>query len=319
MPPAKVPPLRSVVVVTVATWVVACSGGQAGEGTASPPAPPTGPPTAEELGAATYSGFESTGQTVTLANGVWEGTPFVEGGASRPTVTLLRGSRVAGDVDGDDEDEAIVLLAENSGGSGTLLHVAVMDRTGARVVNTATRVLGDRVQVRELAVEDGGLRIDVVRTGARDPACCPGELATYRWIVAGSDLVDREPDEVTGRMSLAMLAGQQWRLRRFDRETPVADDVEVTLRYEDGRLQGSAGCNLYSAAAVDTTEGPAGGILIGPPVSQQRACDAQSMAAEERYLRLLAGTVRFGFGAGRLLLHYPGGAMSFVRDAAGPG
>jgi len=319
MRPAKVPPLRSMLVVALATWFVACGGGQPGGDIASPPSPPTGPPTAEELASATYSGFESTGQPVTLANGVWEGTPFVEGGASRPTVTLLRGSRVAGDVDGDGEDEAIVLLAENSGGSGTLLHVAVMDRTGAGVANLATRVLGDRVQVRELAVEDGGLRIDVVRTGARDPACCPGELATYRWIVAGPGLPDRQPDEVTGRMSLAMLAGQHWRLRRFDRESPVADDVEVTLRYEDGRLQGSAGCNLYSAAAVDRMEGPAGGILIGPPVSQQRACDARSMAVEERYLRLLAGTVRFGFGAGRLLLHYPGGAMSFVRGAAGPG
>jgi len=319
MSPAKRMPLRSVLAVALATWVAACGGERAGGDTEAPPSPPTGPPTAEELGAATYSGFESTDQPVTLANGVWEGTPFVDGGASRPTVTLLRGSRVAGDVDGDHEDEAIVLLAENSGGSGTLLHVAVMDRTGAGIVNTATRVLGDRVQVRELAVEDGGLRIDVVRTGARDPACCPGELATYRWLVSGPDLTDRQPDEVTGRMSLAMLAGQQWRLRRFDRETPVADDVEVTLRYADGRLQGSAGCNQYSAAAVDTTEGPAGGILIGPPVSQQRACDAQSMAVEERYLHLLAGTVRFGFGAGRLLLHYPGGAMSFVRGTAGPG
>jgi heat shock protein HslJ len=319
MRPGKGHRLRSVLVVALTTSVSACGGGQTGSDTTPSSAPPTGPPTAEELGAATYSGFESTAQPVALANGVWEGTPFVEGGASRPVVTLLRGSRVTGDVDGDGEDEAIVLLAENSGGSGTLLHIAVVDREGPEVVNTATRVLGDRVQVRDLAVEDGGLRIDVVRTGPRDPACCPGELATYRWLVAGSGLVDGQPEEVTGRMSLAMLAGQRWRLRRFDRETPVAGSVEVTLRYEDGRLRGSAGCNPYAAASVDRTEGPAGGILIGPPTSRRRTCDAQTMAVEERYLHLLAGTVKFSFGAGRLLLHYPGGAMAFVRDARGPG
>lgn len=316
MPAAETRLLRPVSALALTAWLIACGGGQARGGAA--PAPPTGPPTAEELGAAAYTGFESTAQPVRLANGLWEGPPFVEGGASRPTVTLLRGSRVTGDVDGDGADEAIVLLAESAGGSGTLLHVAVVDRVGSEPINTATRVLGDRVQVRELAVEDGGLRLDVVRAGPGDPACCPGELATYRWGAARPGLVDREPDEVTGRLSLATLADQHWRLRRFDRDTPVADAVEVTLRFEDGRLQGSAGCNLYSAAAVDRTEGPAGGIVIGPPVSERRTCDAQTMTVEERYLHLLAGTVKFSFGAGRLLFHYPGGAMSFVRVAPDP-
>ncbi len=319
MPAAETRLLRPVLAPVLAMWLIGCGGGQARGGTVPAPAPPAGPPTAEELGAAAYSGFESTAQRVTLSNGLWEGPPFVEGGASRPTITLLRGSRVTGDIDGDGEDEAIVLLAESAGGSGTLLHVAAVDRVGSEAVNTATRVLGDRVQVRELAVEDGGLRLDVVRAGPGDPACCPGELATYRWLVTSRGIVDREPDEVTGRMSLAMLVGQRWRLRRFDRDTPVADPAEVTLRYEEGRLQGTAGCNLYSAAAVDRTEGPAGGIVIGPPVSERRACDAQSMAVEERFLQLLAGTVKFGFGAGRLLLYYPGGAMSFVRVAPDPG
>lgn len=303
--------------LTAAAWLAiglaACSADRRGS-EAAPAAPPSGPPTAAELAGATYGGLDVTTGPVTLVNGSWEGAAFVEGGASRPTVTLLRGSRVAGDLDADGEEEAVVLLAESYGGSGTLLQLAVMDRVDGAVVNAATRVLGDRVQVRDLAIEQGLIRIDVVRTGPGDPACCPGELAVYRWGERGQRLVDQEPEEVVGRLSLGVLEGEEWRLTRFDRDTPAPESPAVTLRYADGRFQGSAGCAAYSAPAVDRTEGPAGGVMVGPPAAAlPQRCDEQAAAVEERFLRLLGSTIKFSFGAGRLLLHHATGTMSFAR------
>ncbi|NNK99209.1 MAG: META domain-containing protein [Xanthomonadales bacterium] len=43
--------------------------------------------TLEDLKNATYTGIEA--QPVTLSGGRWEGSPHVEGGASRPTVGLM--------------------------------------------------------------------------------------------------------------------------------------------------------------------------------------------------------------------------------------
>lgn len=301
----------------LALGLVACSGNGAGADRDVAPVVPSGPPSAAELAVATYSGPEAAA-TVTLANGRWQGPPFVEGGASRPTVTLLRGSRVTGDLDGDAVDEAVVLLAESSGGSGTLLHLAVMDRIDGGVVNVGSRVLGDRVQVRSLAVQDGTIRLEVVRTGPGDPACCPGELATYHWKLGDTGLDDRHPEEVTGRLSLAVLEGDEWRLVRFDRDSPAPDSPAVTLRYGDGRFTGSAGCSRYSVSVVDRTSGPAGGVATGPPVTERRSCDAPATVVEERFLRLLGSTIRFGFGAGRLLLYHATGAMSWERSAAPP-
>lgn len=48
---------------------------------------------------------------VTLRDGVYEGEPFVPGGASRPRVELLDMLPVLHDLDGDGIDDAAVLLA----------------------------------------------------------------------------------------------------------------------------------------------------------------------------------------------------------------
>ena len=73
-------------------------------------------PTAFELAHATYSGIMD--EPVTLTGGRWEGEPFVEGGASRPTVGLVDHFILTGDLDGDGLDEAVTFLWESSGGSG---------------------------------------------------------------------------------------------------------------------------------------------------------------------------------------------------------
>jgi len=71
-------------------------------------------PTLEELKNATYNGFKGHHGPVTLADGRWEGKPYVEGGASRPEVYFVRDFRLIGDVNGDGTDEAVVLLGESA-------------------------------------------------------------------------------------------------------------------------------------------------------------------------------------------------------------
>jgi hypothetical protein len=138
-------------------------------------------PTLEELKNATYNGFKGHHGPVTLADGRWEGKPYVEGGASRPEVYFVRDFRLIGDVNGDGTDEAVVLLGESSGGTGQNIYLAVVDRKNGKLENVASTLVGDRIQIREARIEEGRIFLDLLQAGPGDAACCPGELATRGW------------------------------------------------------------------------------------------------------------------------------------------
>ncbi len=97
-------------------------------------------PTLEELANATYKGVYD--EPIKLEDGVYEGAPFVEGGASRPRVELVRAVRMTGDLNGDGHEESVVFLSENSGGSGVQLYVAVVGRTDGAITNLGTAIVG---------------------------------------------------------------------------------------------------------------------------------------------------------------------------------
>ena len=114
------------------------------------------PLTEDALRNAEYQGIYQ--EAVRLTDGKYEGEPFVEGGASRPTVTFADACAF-GDLDGDGVDDAVVVLVESSGGSGSFLYLAaVLNRDGSPE-NVATQSLGDRGQVQKLSIESGQMVI----------------------------------------------------------------------------------------------------------------------------------------------------------------
>ena len=219
-------------------------------------------------------------------------------------------------VDPDLAEETVVLLSSSSGGSGVRSSVAVVGHRHGQPENLATRLLGDRVQLRSMRIDGGKLSIDVVRAGPDDPACCPGELATYSWRLAMKRLEDDRPPTVTGRLSAGVLAGTEWVLRSFayGDEAPAAP--VVTLAFAEAQLGGKAGCNGYFAAFADMPDAGAGALRLGPVGATQMMCPDGAMAVEDRYLRQLGSVSGFGFMNGRLMLSYPDGVMLF--DRTGP-
>jgi hypothetical protein len=123
------------------------------------------------LGNATYRGILD--EPVTLAGGTYVGEPFTEGGASRPRVSLLPELVAYGDLNGDGRNEAVVLLASDSGGSGTFLYLAAVEARDGAPSNLATTLLGDRVQVKAITIDGGRILVDSLSHAADDPACCP--------------------------------------------------------------------------------------------------------------------------------------------------
>ena len=269
-----------------------------------------GAPTLEELKSATYAGLQDLAGPVTLKGGRWEGEPVEPGAASRPSVVLAPSFRLAGDLDGDGVEEAVVVLAQSSGGSGTFDSLAVVKRTPEGLRNVATAALGDRVAIRSARVEGGKLLVSVVRAGEKDAKCCPGELADLRWTLGGGKLNPVATAGVTGRLSLDTVAGTEWVLRAWDLEEPAPAEPEVTLAYMDGRLAGTNGCNRYTAGAKGGAS--PGDLTVGPAAGTRMACPEPQSAVETRYLGQLGGAKKFGFLLGRL-------AVSYEKDGGGFG
>jgi len=274
-------------------------------------------PTIEELLSATYVGLEGD-SAITLADGQWEGAPFVEGSAVRPQVNLIRRYRLTGDLDNDGDDEAVVFLSQGLGGSGEFMYIAVVDRVGDAVKNVATAALGDQVQVREASIVKGRLLLDVVQVGAPDARCCPGDWLTRTWTLGPKGLAEVPSRAKVKRLGPDALGGATWILRSWDLEEPLQDSVEVTLTLDGKVLTGDAGCNRYVAPwkAGDLP----GEIRLGPIQSTLAACPEPGQSVEKRYLDLIDRARKFAFVATDLFVTWEkGGAygtMIFTRRAA---
>lgn len=280
----------------VLTVLAGCSQSATGGG-------PAWTPTVDELKNLTYSGV--TEEPVTLSSGKWEGKPPVEGSSSRPSVNFVGDFVVTGDLDGQGGEEAVVLLGSNSGGTGEYIFLAVVGDRDGKPVNLATEKLGDRVQVVKAEVFAGDparLEVLVLQSGPDDAACCPGELVTRAWTLGSEGLEALNVIAVVRRLSLDILAGQEWVLRAWDRDEPALAEPEVTLTYADGRFSGNNGCNNYFAGAEDG-DSP-GELTIGMVGATKMFCPDPAGAIELRFEQLLGSVTRYGFMAGQLMLAY---------------
>jgi heat shock protein HslJ len=251
---------------------------------------------------------------IPLKDGVYEGEPFVPGGASRPRVELLDMPPLLHDIDGDGADDAAVLLSDRSGGSGVFTWLAVVSCRDGRAVNIGTIGLGDRVMVRSIAGQEGAITVEIVAAGPGEPLCCPTQKVRNRYRLRDGSLL-LASSEAQGTLSLADVEGIPWRLSRLGRNERVPEDVKVTAVFGDGKVSGSGGCNRYSAGVVET--GPLE-FSIGPAASTRMACPDPAGGFEDRYFSALQAANRFGFLLGNLVLHYGRGeareTMIFERE-----
>ncbi len=253
-------------------------------------------PTVAELANATYAGVFD--EPVTLKDGRWEGSPFVEGGASRPSAGLVEDFVLTGDVDGDGRDDAVVLLWESSGGSGTRTYLAAMGRTGGAVVNLATALVGDRVQVKTGFITDGLITLDLIQAGPGEAACCPTQKALAGWRLIDGGLTPTE-SVVTGTLSLEDLQGPEWRLAAIGWDDPVEEEPGAVISFDGDKVTGNGGCNGYFGTVSSDAPGQLRFSAMG---TTMMACPDPVMELERRYLRTLAGGSSYGFVAGRLVI-----------------
>jgi heat shock protein HslJ len=138
------------------------------------------------------SGFTVTGRAP-LSNGEYrEAAP--QGSASATVVKLVE--PVAYGELPDGQVAAAVVLATETGGSGTFYELAlVVDLNGAPL-NIASIFLGDRIKLNALKIENGQVLVDMVKQGPDDAMCCPTLHVLQKYTLQGAELALVTSEEI---------------------------------------------------------------------------------------------------------------------------
>ena len=260
-------------------------------------------PTLKEIKNASYSGIEGLKGSVKLVDGKWKGRPYKKGSASRPVISLIGDFRITGDLDGDGTDDAVVLLNYAPGGTGQLLHLALMARKKGKIQNLATALIGDRVQIRDVRIEQKRIFVDVIQAGPKDAMCCPGEVTTREWTLEPGGKLNRYTVTAKpARLTLETIGNTEWILRSWDSKQPAPTRPAVTLVFKDGRFTGSSGCNNYFAPAKDGKI--PGDVEVGAVGTTRKSCPDNEMSVERRFLEQLVRVRKFGFLVTQLALSW---------------
>ncbi|MEB3175761.1 MAG: hypothetical protein VKN60_11355 [Cyanobacteriota bacterium] len=150
----------------------------------NPPPAPAQPAPAQETQNLTLAALKNG--TYTLPD---QGTFTLNNGSfSQGSLNLRLIPPIAlGDVTQDGLAEAAVILALETGGSGTFIYLALAAPQGGQLQNLDTYFLGDRVRVQSLSIQDNQVRVTFLKHRPTDPQCCPGELAVqaYQFTASG--------------------------------------------------------------------------------------------------------------------------------------
>lgn len=249
---------------------------------------------------ASYSGIYD--EPVQLTDGKFEGEPFIEGSAARPRVDFITDLFRTGDLDGKAGDEALAAMEENSGGTGHFLYLSVLSKTNDSIITSKAKWIGDRVDVIKLEIDSGQIILELIEQGEGDAACCPTQLATYQIQLTG-DSLSVVNHEITGKLSLDLIAGTTWQLINSPMSAmELPQDVTVTLQIDSNIVSGSAGCNNYFGSI---TEGPnPGNIQITKIGATKKLCPDPQMSVEDQYLAYLPQVGSYSFISGHLALIY---------------
>jgi len=103
------------------------------------------------------------------------------------------------------------------------------------------------------------------------------------------------------------LADTAWTLNGLAGKA-LPESVAVTVRFEEDRIGGLAGCNRYFASY--RVKGDS--LRIGPVGITKMMCPEPQMAVEDAFLAALAGVKTFRLGADGLMLRGDGQVLAFT-------
>ena len=173
------------------------------------PSPEVRPLTPGDLAWIEYT-VDLVGTPVKLVNGQFYMPALERAGGS--VLIALSEMQEMGDLDGDGDDDAAVLLVADADDDRMFIYLgAVLNQNGTPVA-LGTVELGDRVKVDDLDIHDGQITVRMMTHTGDDPQCCPTLDAERSFNLVGDWLVpwlDGWRLELTGGVQCQPVQAQQ--------------------------------------------------------------------------------------------------------------
>jgi hypothetical protein len=131
--------------------------------------------------------YRIDGRVIALQNGKHD-EPVAPGSAARNTATVW-GKPVVADLDGDGDQDAVMIIATQPGGSGTFYYVAVAELDGGAYTGSAGVLLGDRIAPQSVTFADGVVTVDYAERKPGEPMSVPPSVATRKRFVYRSGVL----------------------------------------------------------------------------------------------------------------------------------
>ncbi len=106
--------------------------------------------------------------------------------------TFMGSARGFGDMNGDGSEDAAIVLATNTGGSGTFIEIVLVLNVNGAPQPVPGFPVGDREPVNALTIDGGILTADLTIRGPNDGLCCPSVHATWKLQLQNGQLVKIE-------------------------------------------------------------------------------------------------------------------------------
>lgn len=130
----------------------------------------------------------STGKAQ-LRDGDFE-EPAAPDSATKTKIQLSK-EQAVGDVNGDGLEDALVLLVADPGGSGTFTYLALVINDNGKPKPIASVLLGDRIIVKSLAIQDGQVVVKLLTRKPGEPMAAKPTIEVNRiFTLEGDRLVE---------------------------------------------------------------------------------------------------------------------------------
>lgn len=120
------------------------------------------------------------GRQVPLLSGRCE-TEAAPGSAAKAVTTVFE-EPTFGDLDGDGDEDAVLLLTDAPGGSGTFYYVAASIYENDRYRGTEAVLLGDRISPQRIGIKNGIVEVDYLDRHPDEPMAKPPSVGKTKFL-----------------------------------------------------------------------------------------------------------------------------------------
>ena len=108
-------------------------------------------------------------------------------GSATETKVMLTDYVAAGELNG--QPSIAVVLVTDPGGSGTFYTLHVVQEVDGQPTDVAATLLGDRVQINGITIENNQIIVDMITFAPDDPMCCPTQEVIQTYELQDGELV----------------------------------------------------------------------------------------------------------------------------------